>query len=93
MRLEADQLKAIQEEIRRRDPAAEIYLYGSRVNDSAKGGDIDLWVRSSRITYRDTLCLLTRIKDRIGWQKIDLTVNAGEDDGLARLVTEQGVRL
>jgi predicted nucleotidyltransferase len=93
MRLGANEAKAVGEEIRRLDPAAEIYLYGSRANDSARGGDIDLWVRSSRITYRDTLWLLTRIKDRIGWQKIDLTINTGEDDGLAQLATEQGVRL
>jgi len=93
MRLEAEQLQAIREEIRQSDPAAEIYLYGSRADDSAKGGDIDLWVRSSRITYRETLRLLTRIKDRIGWQKIDLTINAGEDDVLAQLVAEKGVRL
>jgi predicted nucleotidyltransferase len=93
MRLGADEVQTIREEIRQTDPAAEIYLYGSRADDSARGGDIDLWVRSTRITYRDTLRLLTRIKDRIGWQKIDLTINAGEDDVLAQLVTETGVRL
>lgn len=93
MRLGTDEVKTIREEIRQSDPAAEVYLYGSRTDDSARGGDIDLWVRSSRITYRDTLRLLIRIKDRIGWQKIDLTINAGEDDVLARLVAEKGVRL
>ncbi len=93
MRLGAKEVETIREEIRQADPAAEIYLYGSRTDDSARGGDIDLWVRSSRITYCDTLRLLTRMKDRIGWQKIDLTINAGEDDVLAQLVTEQGIRL
>ena len=93
MRLGAKEVETIREEIRQADPAAEIYLYGSRTDDSARGGDIDLWVRSSRITYRDTLRLLTSIKDRIGWQKIDLTINAGEDNVLAQLVTEQGIRL
>ena len=93
MRLGANEAKAVGEEIRQSDPAAEIYLYGSRTDDSARGGDIDLWVRSSHITYRDTLRLLTRIKDRIGWQKIDLTINAGENDVLAQLVAEKGVRL
>ena len=93
MRLGENEAKTIREEIWHTDPAAEIYLYGSRTNDFAKGGDIDLWVRSTRITYRDTLRLLTRIQDRIGWQKIDLTINAGEDDVLAQLATETGVRL
>jgi predicted nucleotidyltransferase len=93
MRLGADEVQTIREEIRQTDPAAEIYLYGSRADDSARGGDIDLWVRSTRITYRDTLRLLTRLQDRIGWQKIDLTINAGEDDVLSQLVAETGVRL
>jgi predicted nucleotidyltransferase len=93
MRLDTNEVQTIREEIRQTDPAAEIYLYGSRADDSARGGDIDLWVRSTRITYRDTLRLLTRIQDRIGWQKIDLTINAGEDDVLAQLATETGVRL
>ena len=93
MRLATNEVQAIREEIRQTDPAAEIYLYGSRADDSARGGDIDLWVRSTRITYRDTLRLLARIQDRIGWQKIDLTINAGEDDVLAQLATETGVRL
>ena len=66
MRLDTNEVETIREEIQQSDPAAEIYLYGSRTDDSARGGDIDLWVRSSRITYRDTLRLLTRIKDRIG---------------------------
>ena len=48
MRLEANESKAIGEEVRRLDPAAEIYLYGSRANDAAKGGDIDLLVVSDR---------------------------------------------
>ena len=67
MRLGANEAKAIGEEVRRLDPAADIYLYGSRTNGSARGGDIDLWVRSLRIAYRDIRCLLTRLKDRIGW--------------------------
>ncbi len=93
MRLGANEVNAIREEVRLSDPVAEIYLYGSRADDTARGGDIDLWVRSSRITYLDTLRLLTRIKERIGWQKIDLTINAGEDDVLAQVVAEEGVRL
>jgi len=93
MRLGTEEVKMISQEIRQVDPAAQIFLYGSRTDDAARGGDIDLWVRSSRITYRDSLRLLTRLKDRIGWQKIDLTVNAGEEDVLAQLVAEKGVPL
>jgi predicted nucleotidyltransferase len=43
MRLGANEVETIREEVRQSDPAAEIYLYGSRADDSAKGGDIDFF--------------------------------------------------
>jgi predicted nucleotidyltransferase len=74
MRLRADEAKTIREEIQQGDPAVEIYLYGSRTNDSARGGDIDLLVISDTLGFRDALRLRRRILDRIGWQQLDLLV-------------------
>lgn len=56
------------------DPLAEVYLYGSRVDDAARGGDIDLLVVSDAIEFRLTMKLRRAILDRIGWQQLDLTV-------------------
>jgi predicted nucleotidyltransferase len=74
MRLADNEVVAIRDEVRRLDPAAETYLYGSRVDDSARGGDIDLLVLSDRIGFRDLLRLRRAILDRIGWQQLDLVV-------------------
>jgi predicted nucleotidyltransferase len=95
MRLEADQLKTIREEVRGLDPAAEIYLYGSRVDDSARGGDIDLLVVSDQLGFREMLRLRTAILDRIGWQQLDLVVRRRDQltDPLAVLARETGTRL
>lgn len=95
MRLEANQLKTIPEEVRRSDPAAEIYLYGSRANDAAKGGDIDLLVVSDTLDFRDTLRLRRAILDRIGWQQLDLVVRRRDqlDEPLAALALETGKKL
>ena len=95
MRLGANEAEAVREEIRRLDPAAEIYLYGSRANDLAKGGDIDLLVVSDRLGFRDVLRLRTRILDRIGWQQLDLLVRRRDqlDEPLAALAAETGIRL
>jgi predicted nucleotidyltransferase len=95
MRLEADQLKAIQEEVRRLEPAAEIYLYGSRADDSAKGGDIDLLVVSDQLGFRDVLRLRTAILDRIGWQQLDLLVRRRDqlNEPMAALARETGTRI
>lgn len=93
MRLTTEELAAIREEVYGLDRTAEIYLYGSRVDDSARGGDSDLWVHSSRINYEDMLRLKVRIKDRIGWQKLDLTVSSEADHPLGEIVVATGVRL
>ena len=95
MRLTADQASAIRQEIRRSDPAAEIYLHGSRADDTARGGDIDLLVVSEHLDLREILRIRRRILDRIGWQQLDLTVRRKDqtDEPLAALVLENGVRL
>lgn len=57
----------------------QIWLFGSRVDDSKKGGDIDLYVE----TYYDNWAIaaekqihfLVDLKKRIGDQKIDLVLN------------------
>ena len=95
MRLSAIEASAIREEIGRLDPQAEVYLYGSRVDDAARGGDVDLLVVSDTLGFRDILCLRRRILDRIGWQQLDLVVRRRDqvDEPLAAMAQETGIRL
>jgi predicted nucleotidyltransferase len=95
MRLTANEITAIREEIGRLDPEAEVYLYGSRVDDAARGGDVDLLVISETLGFREVLRLRTRILDRIGWQQLDLVVRrrVQMDEPLAAMARETGVKL
>ena len=95
MRLTASEISAIREEIARLDPRAEIYLYGSRVDDTALGGDVDLLVVSDTLGFRDVLRLRVRILARIGWQQLDLVGRRRDqvDEPLAAMAQETGVRL
>lgn len=95
MRLQAQEITAIREEIRRADPAAEIYLHGSRADDAAKGGDIDLLVVSDHLDFRGVLRTRRRILDRIGWQQLDLTVRRRDQmsEPFAALAMEKGIKL
>ena len=44
MRLKDEEKQVILQAIRSVDPHAKVYLFGSRLDDSGKGGDIDLIV-------------------------------------------------
>lgn len=56
---------------------AKVKLFGSRINDEARGGDIDLLVELPSITAeieRKTMQLTARLQLRIGDQPIDVLV-------------------
>ena len=74
MRLTPREQKIITEAIHALDQEAQIYLFGSRVEDHLKGGDIDLLVISETLDFADVLKLRRMILDQIGWQQLDLII-------------------
>lgn len=63
------------------DEPATLYLYGSRVHDDLKGGDIDIVLvpRSSAVAAhlrRNRHRLLSRLKQELGERRIDLSIAA-----------------
>lgn len=95
MRLLPDEANAIREEIRRFDPAAKVYLFGSRADDAARGGDIDLLVISDNDGFRELLRLRRTILDRIGRQQLDLIVRRHNEanEPLVALAVNTGIEL
>jgi uncharacterized protein len=79
MRLTAQEQTSIYNEIVKKDPRAQFYLYGSRTQDHLKGGDIDLLVISETLSFSDKVDILIAIKDQIGEQKIDLSIKSDKD--------------
>ena len=76
MRLTPEQRRAIREATAETfGPDVEVKLFGSRLDDTQKGGDIDLLVESPapipQAEERATE-LIARIQKRIGVRKIDL---------------------
>ena len=58
---------------------AELYLYGSRLHDELKGGDIDLILvcdstENTEKLNNSKIDILRAIKDRIGERRIDLLI-------------------
>jgi predicted nucleotidyltransferase len=60
-------------------PSARVCLFGSRVDDHARGGDIDLLVESDQPIAdlaRKRVQLVARLQMRLGDQPIDVLVSA-----------------
>ena len=74
MRLTPREQKIITEAIHALDQEAQIYLFGSRLDDQSKGGDIDLLVISQNLEFADVLKLRRTILNQIGWQQLDLII-------------------
>jgi predicted nucleotidyltransferase len=54
-------------------PGAEVYLFGSRTNDKAKGGDIDVLILSDKkLEFKKLSNIRTEFYKRFGYQKLDL---------------------
>jgi predicted nucleotidyltransferase len=95
MRLSQTIHPSIKNRIHQSIPNADIFLFGSRVNDFVKGGDIDLLLLTEE---KLPLLFLNRIRrlilNDIGEQKIDLVnFRKSEKHPFKSLALETAVRL
>ncbi len=73
----------------------DIYLFGSRVDDSKKGGDIDLYLvlKSHKNLFEKKIKFLSRIKKELGEQKIDIVFNLDNTRLIEKEALKWGVKL
>lgn len=93
MRLSDIEIGAIKAAVHKRDPDANIYLFGSRVDDYKKGGDIDLLIFSSILSPADKRAIRAELWQELGEQKIDLVLAADETDPFVAIALETGIKL
>jgi uncharacterized protein len=72
-----------------------VFLFGSRVDDSKKGGDIDLFIRTAdkEGLFEKKIRFLARLKRQIGEQKIDVVFNEDEDRLIEQEVRKWSIQL
>lgn len=78
MRLYQEQIKLLKDRLETISSNAQLYLFGSRVDDDKKGGDIDLLIVSKEITKKDLRYLRIEFFKHFGEQKIDIVLDDGE---------------
>ncbi len=76
----------------------KILLFGSRVDDTKRGGDIDLYIKplkpeSAAELLRKKLDLLYLLEERIGEQQIDIIVAKDDGRAIEKEALKKGARL
>ena len=93
MRLNDSELAAIRATVKSFDPEARLYLFGSRIDDSKRGGDIDLLIMSDILTLESKRSIKIRLYEVLGKQKIDIVLAADDSNPFVKLALETGVEL
>ncbi|MBP7729959.1 MAG: nucleotidyltransferase domain-containing protein [Alphaproteobacteria bacterium] len=76
-----------------------LWLFGSRINDQKRGGDIDLYVEThldSAQAIRSKFSFLSVVKDKIGDQRIDIILNIlslGSSQLICKIARSEGIQL
>lgn len=73
----------------------KIYLFGSRTDDSKKGGDIDLFldIPYSDDVHSNKIRFLTKLEEKIGEQKVDVVFKKDDSRLIEQEINKQKVEL
>lgn len=99
MRLTAEQAKIIRQATHQRFGSdARVWLFGSRTDDNARGGDIDLLIETPTAlenAFRDSIALETELQILLGDQKIDILLlqSGSQQTPIHRIARKAGVEL
>ena len=69
---------------------SKVVLFGSRVDDDLKGGDIDLYIQPSdkNNLWEKKIAFLVQLKSILGDQKIDVVISRDK----SRLIEQEAIR-
>jgi len=98
MRLLENEIKAIKQTFLEVFKQGNIFLFGSRVDDSLKGGDIDLYIVPALTLNKAEVLdkkinFLLKLKNLIGNQKIDVIISKDKNRLIEQEAMHTGVKL
>ena len=94
MRLSDNEINTIENSVLILDKSARVYLFGSRVDDSKRGGDIELLIESNVLTKKDLLKIRRQFFDIFGEQKMDLVLDSGDtNNAFINMIKPKAIKL
>jgi predicted nucleotidyltransferase len=95
MRLTAFEISAIKQAVQTIfGTGSEVFLFGSRLDDAKRGGDIDLYIKpqiGNDLAHKIKFQVL--LEQRIGEQKIDVILATNENRLIEQQAMNSGVKL
>ena len=93
---EIDSIKTLAEQHFGKD--VQVYLFGSRVNNQQRGGDIDLFISTKQVdslTIRTKIAFVSNLIEQIGEQKIDVVLEnqLARNSGFLKTIHQTGIQL
>jgi len=75
--------------------SVKVYLFGSRVDDSKKGGDIDLYLQTDDIEdlFEKKLFFLNSLEKKFGMQKFDIIISKDKNRDIEKVALREGIEL
>jgi len=73
-----------------------VYLFGSRVDDNKRGGDIDIFIKSDNLIddkLNKKIKFIVELKKRIGEQKVDLVISSNKKRLIEEIAIIKGIKL
>jgi len=94
MRLTPEQTRVIKTAVARElNPDARVWLFGSRVKDDKRGGDVDLYVETRHADLLRELRCKIAIEEAVDLH-VDLVIAPpGDDRPISRIARSEGIRL
>ena len=93
MRITNNEIDVFKKSIFSVDENAKIYLFGSRTDDTKKGGDIDLLIISTSLQQRHSRKIKQNIFDELEEQKIDILIKKDFYDSFVAYIQDQCIEL
>ena len=93
MRLKSCEIESIKNIIKTFDEEAKVYLFGSRVDDKKKGGDIDILIESKKIDFKTYLKIKAKFLKIFGDRKIDIIIDNGKENSFIKTIQKEAILL
>ena len=93
MRLSKKEIEVLKAALDNLGKPYKLYLFGSRIDDNKRGGDIDLLVVSKELTRRDLRRVRVEFFKHFGEQKIDIVLDNGKSDPFIEIIKQKAVEI